>query len=273
MGLILHCGSKLATLDQVAAVPTPSPKEGWFPIPHVSLVEAVLDQVMPNFRVLDVQHALNRVGAHYFGFLEVRGAEDYSTVIGIRNSHDKSWAASLVVGSLVTICDNLSFSGEVKVGRKHTRFIERDLPKLITIALGRLGEHRNLMSRRINAYKEYRFGAAQADRFLLNTVRTRVLPGQVVIQALDLWDHPDRQAYDGDEPSGWRMFNALTEVLKGRGGFPLPARTQGLHGLMDMEVFRRNLALDAIEGEGEMIDAELSEAPIPFAAFAHLMEV
>jgi hypothetical protein len=28
----------------------------------------------------------------------------------------------------VFVCDNLAFSGEIKIARKHTRFIVRDLP-------------------------------------------------------------------------------------------------------------------------------------------------
>ena len=37
---------------------------------------------------------------------------DYSLVLGLRNSHDKTFPASLALGSQVLVCDNLSFFGE-----------------------------------------------------------------------------------------------------------------------------------------------------------------
>jgi len=59
-------------------------------------------------------------------------------VLGIRNSHDKTFPASLVDGALVFVCDNLSFSGEIRVTRKHTRFIRRDLVTLVQGPIGKL---------------------------------------------------------------------------------------------------------------------------------------
>ena len=45
-------------------------------------------------------------------------------VVGVRNSHDKSFPAGLVIGASIFVCDNLSFSGEVKLARKHTVHVE-----------------------------------------------------------------------------------------------------------------------------------------------------
>ena len=64
--------------------------------------------------------------------------EDYCWVLGLRNSHDKTFPTGIVAGASVFVCDNLSFSGEVKFARKHTRFIMRDLPMLTGRAVGLL---------------------------------------------------------------------------------------------------------------------------------------
>ena len=56
---------------------------------------------------------------------------DYNTVIGLRNSHDKVISAGVACGSGVFVCDNLCFSGEVKLARKHTANILTDLPHLV----------------------------------------------------------------------------------------------------------------------------------------------
>ena len=77
------------------------------------------------------------------------GGGDYAFVVGLRNSHDQSFPASLVIGSAVFVCDNLAFSGEVVLARRHTRFIVRDLPEMVDRAGGRLGELRVNQDRRI----------------------------------------------------------------------------------------------------------------------------
>jgi len=55
---------------------------------------------------------------------------DYAWIVGLRNSHDKTYPAGLVAGSKVFVCDNLCFSGEVRLSRKHTRHAVRDLKHL-----------------------------------------------------------------------------------------------------------------------------------------------
>jgi hypothetical protein len=59
--------------------------------------------------------------------------------VGLRNSHDRGYPAGLVAGTGVFICENLSFCGEVEIGRKHTRFAVRDLNHLTARAVGQLG--------------------------------------------------------------------------------------------------------------------------------------
>jgi len=101
-------------------------------------------------------HSLSHGGLRYFGLMEVQRAEsdeDYCWVLGLRNSHDKTFPAGITAGASVFVCDNLSFSGEVKLARKHTTHITRDLPRLVQSAVGKLMDrsghpHRHLQARR-----------------------------------------------------------------------------------------------------------------------------
>ena len=81
-------------------------------------------------------------------------SEDYCWVLGLRNSHDKTFPAGIVAGASVFVCDNLSFSGEIKFARKHTRFIVRDLPQLVSRSIGLLLAKWHDQDKRIEAYKE-----------------------------------------------------------------------------------------------------------------------
>ena len=117
------------------------------PIPHFALVERLREIVVnAGLSITQEAHALARNGLRYFGLFQVAGIPNFSqesnigTVIGLRNSHDKSFPAGINAGSAPFVCDNLAFSGEVRVSRKHTRFVLRDLPGLSSELIAKLAE-------------------------------------------------------------------------------------------------------------------------------------
>ena len=140
--LLLHCGAHRVSRDHVVNALTPQSTNTWVPVPHyrlIDLVEATLER--QGFQVANQAHGIWGNGDRYFGLMELssfQNVADYSLVLGLRNSHDKTFPASIALGSQVIVCDNLSFFGEVVLTRKHTRFIERDLPSIVAQAVGRL---------------------------------------------------------------------------------------------------------------------------------------
>jgi len=58
-------------------------------------------------------------------------------------------------GASVFVCDNLSFSGEVRLARKQTVHFQRDLPQMIERAIGRLGDVCRTQETRFAAYKQF----------------------------------------------------------------------------------------------------------------------
>ena len=137
--LCLHTGANAVDRDQVAAVPIPPRTRSWVPLAHHKLLEGVQNRLQEaGLSVVSEAHGLTRDGARYFGLLQVvngHADNDFGLVIGLRNSHDKSFPAGLVVGASVFVCDNLSFSGEIKLARKHTVHVERDLPNPYNLRL------------------------------------------------------------------------------------------------------------------------------------------
>jgi hypothetical protein len=237
-GLVLHCGANAATIDAVRTVPTPDATASWQPIPHGDLYGRVRETLETGgLHVVHEAHGLWREGARYFGLMEVRNGDnpgDFGLVVGLRNSHDKSFPAALALGSRVFVCDNLSFSGEIKLSRKHTTHIWRDLPGLVERAVGRLADLRNLQAKRIDAYK----ATALTDErtvhdLVVRSVYARALPATDVVRVVNEWREP-RHA-DFQARNVWSLFNAFTETLKGSLTL-LPSRTQALHGLLDTHV-------------------------------------
>jgi len=237
---MLHCGAHNVTRDQVIETKTPSPTDTWFPIAHNTLISRVEEALTTlNMRVVEQAHALTKEGNRYFGLLRVancqKTAEDYAYVLGLRNAHDKAFTASLAVGASVFVCDNLSFSGEITIARKHTRFIEQDLPKLTGNAVGMLSNKWSVMNDRIAQYKQVMLADSTAHDFIIRAVDINACTLQQVPSILTEWRTPRHPEF-GAEKSAWRLFNAFTEAAKESSLTLLPQRTIRLHGLMDNQV-------------------------------------
>src|SRR4029079_5186810 len=171
----------------------------------------------------------------YFGMFQLKNGNnpvDYSLVVGLRNSHDKSFPAGLVVGSGVFVCDTLAFSGEAKIGRKPPVFIERDPPNLIQSAVGRIGDLRKRQDDRIDTYKRFEMSDTQAHDIVIQALDNRIAPVTYIPKILKEWREP-RHAEFTTARNGWRLFNAFTEILKESNLFERPRATQALHGPMD----------------------------------------
>ena len=111
--LLVHCGANRVDRGAIALAPTPERTRTWFPIPHAQLLELVESTFQSNdYSIANEAHALT--DSRYFGLLELKTEsqpDDYRLVVGLRNSHDRSFPAGLAVGHCVLCCDNLAFSG------------------------------------------------------------------------------------------------------------------------------------------------------------------
>ena len=237
LNLMLHCGGRRVDREQIEQAPTPSPTRSWQPIPHQRLLELIeFTLTSSGFRIVNQAHALWGEGTRYFGLLEVQNGSaigEYGLVVGLRNSHDKGFPAGLAVGSGVFVCDNLAFSAEVTLARRHTRFISRDLPQLVHRAVGGLGDLRAHQDRRIDCYKNALLDDRSVHDLVIRSLDAQVLPVTQVPTVISEWRAPSHEEFADSGFTGWRLFNAFTEALKGRNLEALPRRTRALHGLLD----------------------------------------
>lgn len=233
--LMLHAGSDAATEDEVFETETPESTDTWFPIPHRQLLQTVEGSLeATDLHVAEKEYGLFKEGARMFAVWAVTNGVargDYQLTVGIRNSHDKSFSAGLAVGSRVFVCDNLAFSGEIAIARKHTRYISEDLPRLVAEAVGQIGDHRQLQDDRIAAYKARRLTDMRVHDLLVRSVDAQVMANSYIAKVLQEWREPRHEEF---EPrTAWSLFNSFTEVFKGTNPLDLSARTTRLHGLLD----------------------------------------
>jgi hypothetical protein len=234
-GLVLHCGANEATREDIALVETPEATESWTPIPHRALIDITAENLeRSGYQIVAERHGLNREGRHYFGLLELRNGsnhEDRALTVGLRNSHDKAWAAGMVVGSRVFVCDNLAFSGEIKIARMHTRRIMDDLPRMVEAAMGRLTEARQLQDKRIDAYKGRELGNLEFHDMLVQALDCKAAVATTLPKILESWRNPEHPEFK--DRTLWSAFNAFTQNMKDLRMAEVSRRTLTLHGIFD----------------------------------------
>jgi len=94
-------------------------------------------------------------GLRYFGVMTLRSAYgNYGDIVGLRNSHDKSFPIGIAFGSRVFVCDNTAFIGEHVIRRKHTVKAKRELPGLVTEIVQPLQQQRIAQNQKLLAYQE-----------------------------------------------------------------------------------------------------------------------
>ncbi|MCB1098572.1 MAG: DUF932 domain-containing protein [Verrucomicrobiae bacterium] len=247
--LFLHCGAGRVEREDLDKQRTPQPSGRWYPIAHGALVDQVRHGLeTAGMRVLNEAHALNAGGAQYFGLMQVRlpgdESNEWGTVVGVRNSHDKRFPAALAMGSQVFVCDNLSFNGEVVLARRHTTHIMRDLPQLTTRAVGRLRNLANDTATRSTRYKQCDLNNAEAHDLVIRALDSGAITTTMVPKVLEQWRAPNHVEFR--DRNLWSLYNAFTESFKGS-LLKLPCRSEAVHGVLDNVALQANPALSASE--------------------------
>jgi len=222
--------------DQIRMVSTPEPTATHKPIPHSLLVHKAR-RAFDNagFKILEEEHALGKGGAQYFGGFALTGdliqSKERKLVFGLRNSHDKTAASAACMGNSMMVCDNMCFSSDVKLARRHTANILRDLDFLLSEAISKVVTSWNDMGERIKAYKGRSLSNPAASDLTANLAALDVVPGSHVYNVIKEFRSPRHPEFRGRNL--WNLYNSVTENLKGGDFSKLPKRTMQMQRIFD----------------------------------------
>lgn len=221
-GLMVHCGGWEAKGEDLRAVPVPPETESYYPVPYARFLEEVKLHV-PRFglEIASEQFALAREGAQMFGVLTCQastpapwGNGDFALAIGLRNSYDRSLPVGLVAGTRVFCCDNLAFSGEVAMARRHTVNVFRDLPDLIYRMLSKVAALNERQTHEFTQMKVTEVSPELAALVMVESVKRDILPVSKLPAVIDCWEEPKHPEFR--LRNGWSLYNSFTEVAKSR---------------------------------------------------------
>lgn len=242
---ILHAGAKEFTVDDLHGVETPEATDTHFPIAHHLLRNLVVRTLEERGLTIRKERvALTPDGNRYFGLIELAPGDlcdlppellnlsgGWNYAVGLRNAHDKSFSASTVGGSGLFVCDNLAFSGEVKIARKHTRYIMRDLPGRVETGISKVLGDCNRLAQSYGRYVEYELCDSEVDSTLMTLVRERALPPSKLLKVIGEYDNPSHEEHG--KGTAWTLFNAITEQFRGANPERTMGRTITLHRELD----------------------------------------
>jgi len=238
--LMLHAGGRVATLDEVRNCTTPAAVGRWHPTAHATVLDSVRETLTGAGYVIRAEkYALARNDARFFGVLDLATSlvTGVSLSVGVRNSTDKRFPLGFAAGSRVFVCDNLAFSAELMVRRKHTLNGMRAFGSAIGQAVASLASFKDMEATRIQRLAELELTPAAASHCILTAYRRGIINSHQIDPVVKEWEEPRHE--DFRPRTAWSLFNALTEILRDR-AISSPqtfvASTIRLNGLMLPEV-------------------------------------
>ncbi len=228
--------SNRVDFEELAKKTTPPATESHKPIAHSLLVNLTREAIAnAGLEITEEEHGLARGDLRYFGGFALTGeniqGDSRKLVLGLRNSHDKGFAAAVCIGNQMIVCENLCFGSDIKLARRHTLNIMSDLPRVLSLAVARITSHWQDMENRIAAYQEAEIRESMATSLLVSLVDKKAIPQSKIYPMLQEWRAPRHPEFKGQ--TVWNLYNAITEHLKGSDHSKLPARTMTVQSIFD----------------------------------------
>ena len=129
---------------------------------------------------------------------------------GLRNSHDKSFALSILSGARVVVCSNGLLSGEYVISRKHTSRI--DLVQSIDEALDAFLESVRGLKGMVERLQSQRLSPVKARSRIVEAARAGAFSSAMILPVLDTYESPEHREFR--PRTAWSLYNSASEVMK-----------------------------------------------------------
>ena len=226
--LIAHTGAKKLGRQDLLALPIPDSTHTHKVVPHSAMVQATIEAL--GYRKLEVvrdEYAVTPDGARMFGFLEINIEENGVRLgLGLRNSHDKTFALGIVVGFRTFVCDNLAFRGEfVAVSKRHSKNV--DIQEVIALGVDRAQRHFLPMMEQIHVWQNFQLPDIRAKEIIYDAILGAVdMPKHLLKSVNSNYFEP---TLDDFKPRTlWSLQSAFTSAFKELEPIPMYRATSSL---------------------------------------------
>ena len=235
MSLILHCGAKKVSRNKVIDSNTPESTRTHITVPHEYVLretERLLKKM--GFLVKSEAHALSHESRRYFGMYKLENDyKGYDTVLGVRNSHDKSMTYGAVLGDNTIVCDNLAFWGEYKFSRKHTKNVYEDLEIGMEEMFKKIPEYEKEYNEHLEKFRKIIVSNDTVHSTVINAARKKIISSSKILSVVDEFKNPSYEEFREEDKNLFRLKQAFTTVMKRHKNiFDTPKRTINLNDIL-----------------------------------------
>ena len=212
--ILISCTSKI-TRAELAQIPTPPSTATHVPIPHATVVEALVETLSHRqISVVDEEFAVSKDGMEMFGVLDLAtGCEGCRFAIGVRNANNKRFRLACTVGLRVFVCMNLAFRGDFSpVLAKHSKHLS--LEDTLSIGVDRMQRNFEPMRQQVENWRAQQLSAELAKLTIYRAFIEGDLdvPRPLARRVHDLSFNPQ---YEEFQPrTMWSLSNAFTSAFK-----------------------------------------------------------
>lgn len=213
--LLRGSGTELVTVEQLATYQPPEPVGRWFPLSHIDVYKRAKDAMDEfGFSIRREHLSVTKEGKRFFGTLDLVSplTEGVTLSVGLRNSFDKTFAIGFCAGSRVLVCDNLCFSGELLIARKHTKHGGTRFGVDINHAVAQLEQFKEEESKRINVLRNEHVTDMKAESLIVRAMDQGIISSQDIPKVLTEWRVPGFKEFE--DRTLWSLFNAFTSAMK-----------------------------------------------------------
>lgn len=212
--LVNHCGARQVNAAELARIEPPAPTRTWFPLAHRALLDSVCESLEgAGFAICRSRLSVSHGGARFFGTLDLTTSivEGISLAVGVRNSNDQSFPIGFCCGQRVFVCDNLAFTSEIVVSKKHTRFGQERYLEGLARAVASLDQYRQSAAGWIERMQGRHLSNDKANSLLLQAYERKIIGLRLLPLVVEEWRRPTREEYR--PRNAYSLFNCFTDVL------------------------------------------------------------
>jgi hypothetical protein len=231
--LIAHTDTERINREQLALMPTPAGTETHKVIPHIEVVNAIIETL--GFRHIAIhkdEYAVSKDGNKMFGLMELdQTFTGCRFALGLRNSHDKTMRLAMTVGYRVLVCDNMAFQGEFEpLLAKHTKNFQ--LARGISAGVDDMQRNFEPMVKAVEKWRSEQLSDVTARLIIYRAFIESELevPKHLARPVHDLYFNPPHEEFQ--PRTLWSLSNAFTSALKELEPIPQFRATAKLAGFL-----------------------------------------
>jgi hypothetical protein len=199
----------------LANVPTPPATTTHVPIPHLAVVEGLVETLSRrHIGIVGEEYAVSKDGMEMFGVIDLETSFDGCRfAIGIRNANNKRFRLSCTVGLRVFVCHNLAFQGDYNpVLAKHSKNFS--LEDSLSVGVDRMQRNFDPMRCQVENWRAQQLSpdAAKLTIYRAFIQGNLEVPRHLARRVHELYFTPQHQEFESR--TMWSLSNAFTSAFK-----------------------------------------------------------